>query len=166
MSLLNCSYDQTVDPLNAISLPCYAMTPGKVFTESNLVQDSINNDTYHSWDHHTSYSSLSISQMLIAMNRDIVAAHENLISAKVLFVTLGTARVHILNASNQVVSNCHKQPSHMFTKKLLSVDEIVTSLRESLLLCRTHNPNLKVHHGNARTSASFYVEEVSSILRL
>lgn len=121
------------------------MTPGKVFTESNLVQDLLNDDTYHSWDHHNSYSSLSIPQMLIAMNRDITAAHENLISAKVLFVTLGTARVHILNSNNQVVSNCHKQPAHMFTKKLLSVDEVVTTLRESLLLCRTHNPNLKVY---------------------
>ena len=87
--------------------------------------------------------------MLITMNRDIVTAHENLISAKVLFITLGTARVHVLKESNQVVSNCHKQPAHMFTKKLLSVDEIVATLRESLLLCRTHNPNLKVHHGKA-----------------
>ena len=125
------------------------MTPGKVFTESNLVKDSINDDTYHSWDHHSSYSSLSIPEMLIAMNHDITTAHENLVSAKVLFVTLGTARVHILNAKNQVVSNCHKQPAHMFTKKLLSVDEVVTTLRESLLLCRTHNPNLKVNRSVA-----------------
>lgn len=125
------------------------MTSGKVFTESNLVKDSINDDTYHSWDHHSSYSSLSIPEMLIAMNRDINTAHENLVSAKVLFVTLGTARVHILNANNQVVSNCHKQPAHMFTKKLLTVDEVVTTLRESLLLCRTHNPNLKVHRSVA-----------------
>ena len=122
------------------------MTPETVFTESNLVQDLLNDDTYHSWDHHSSYSCLSISKMLIAMNRDIIAAHENLISAKVLFVTLGTARVHTLNSNNQVVSNCHKQPAHMFTKKLLSVEEVVTTLRESLLLCRTHNPNLKVLH--------------------
>lgn len=126
------------------------MTPGKVFTESDLAQDSINDDTYHSWDHHSSYSALSTSQMLIGMNRDIVTAHENLKTAKVLFVTLGTARVHLLKSSNQVVSNCHKQPSDMFVKVSLSVDDIVAALMESLLLCRNHNPNLKVSHSKAR----------------
>lgn len=126
------------------------MTPGKVFTESDLAQDSINDDTYHSWDHHSSYSALSTSQMLIGMNRDIVTAHENLKTAKVLFVTLGSARVHLLKSSNQVVSNCHKQPSDMFVKVSLSVNDIVANLRESLLLCRKHNPNLKVSRSKAR----------------
>jgi hypothetical protein len=114
------------------------MTLGKVFTESDLAQDSINEDTYHSWDHHSSYSALSTSQMLIGMNRDIVTAHDNLKTAKVLFVTLGTARVHLLKSSCRVVSNCHKQPS-----------DIVANLRESLLLCRNHNPNMKVSHSKA-----------------
>lgn len=126
------------------------MTPGKVFTESDLAQDSINDDTYHSWDHHSSYSALSPSKMLLGMNRDIVTAHENLKTAKVLFVTLGTARVHLLKSSNQVVSNCHKQPSYMFEKVLLSVNDVVATLKESLLLCRKHNPNIKVGHSIAR----------------
>jgi hypothetical protein len=126
------------------------MMPGKVFTESDLAQDSINDDTYHSWDHHSSYSGLSPSKMLTGMNRDIVTAHENLKTAKVLFVTLGTARVHLLKSSNQVVSNCHKQPSDMFVKVSLSVNDVVAALRESLLLCRNHNPNLKVSHSKAR----------------
>jgi GSCFA family len=126
------------------------MTPGKVFTESDLAQDSINDDTYHSWDHHSSYSSLSPSKMLVGMNRDIITAHENLKTAKVLFVTLGTARVHLLKSSNQVVSNCHKQPSDMFIKAFLSVNDVVAALRESLLLCRQYNPTLKVSRSKTR----------------
>lgn len=43
----------------------------------------------------------------------------------VLVVTFGTAWVYELNETNEIVANCHKAPSNRFTKRLLSVEEIV-----------------------------------------
>lgn len=39
--------------------------------------------------------------------------------------TWGTAFVHKLKHQGQTVANCHKQPAHLFTKELLTSEEIV-----------------------------------------
>lgn len=43
------------------------------------------------------------------------------------FLSLGTAWVHELKENNQIANNCHKQPSTLFKKRLLAVEEIVSS---------------------------------------
>jgi GSCFA family len=120
----------------------------KQFTEDDVFKDTIADDTYHSWSHHSSYSSLSVPSMLKRMNNDITAARINLVSAKVLFITLGTSRVHVLKGTDRVVSNCHKQPSTLFEKKQLTVRETVVSLREAILACKELNPRLQVGKWN------------------
>lgn len=40
-------------------------------------------------------------------------------------LTLGTAWVYVLNQTGQVVSNCKKKPDCLFTRRRLSIDEIV-----------------------------------------
>ena len=87
---------------------------------------------------------MSVECMVETMNTEIVAANINLLAAKTLFITLGTARVHVLKENNKVVSNCHKQPSNLFEKKLLSLNEIVENLEKTFLECKKRNPNLKV----------------------
>mmetsp|Transcript_36038 Transcript_36038/g.34105 ORF Transcript_36038/g.34105 Transcript_36038/m.34105 type:complete len:235 (-) Transcript_36038:7-711(-) len=116
----------------------------KVFDNTDIFKDAINSDTYHSWNHHSSFSSLSAPDMIQQMNNEIIAAHNHLLSAKTLFITLGTAKVHLLNENNEVVANCHKQPAHLFKKKLLKVDEVVQSLSYTLKECKKINPDLKV----------------------
>ena len=49
---------------------------------------------------------------------------------KTLILTFGTAFVYVENQNNQVVANCHKIPQKNFTKKMLSVDEIVADFDE------------------------------------
>lgn len=129
---------------------------GTEFSEDDVFKDSTVDDTYHSWGHHSSYSSLSVPSMLKRMNDDIIAAHNNLVSAKVLFITLGTSRVHVLKGANRVVSNCHKQPSILFEKKQLSVPQIVQSLREAIIACKVLNPRLQVG-GNCTRYQSYPV---------
>lgn len=118
--------------------------PGKVFSESDVFRDPLNDDTFHSWNHHSSFSSMSVESMVETMNSEIIAANNNLLAAKTLFITLGTARVHVLKETDRVVSNCHKQPSNLFQKKLLSVNEIVEDLEKTFLQCKKRNPDLKV----------------------
>lgn len=44
-----------------------------------------------------------------------------------VFLSLGTAWVHELKEANQIVNNCHKQPSTLFNKRLLAVAEIASA---------------------------------------
>lgn len=59
-------------------------------------------------------------------------------------LTFGTAWVYEQKSTGHVVANCHKQPESVFTRRRLSVQEIVsdyTSLFSGLI---ARNPKLKV----------------------
>lgn len=45
--------------------------------------------------------------------------------ANTFIITFGTANVFVEKASGRVVANCHKQPSAMFERKMLHVEEIL-----------------------------------------
>ena len=102
--------------------------------------------THGSWDHHCSFSSLSKVETLKEMNLMTVIGNEHLTRSKVLFVTLGTAFAHsLVDSDNEIVANCHKQPMRLFSKKILSIPEIVDSLvSTAFLACRVLNPKLQV----------------------
>lgn len=46
-----------------------------------------------------------------------------------VFVTFGTAWGYVLKETEKIVANCHKQPQHLFDKRLFSVDEILAAWR-------------------------------------
>lgn len=49
----------------------------------------------------------------------------NISRADTYILTFGTAWVYVLNQTGLVVSNCKKQPDYLFTRRRLSIDEIV-----------------------------------------
>ena len=51
-------------------------------------------------------------------------------SEKTLILTFGTAFVYVQNQNNEIVADCHKIPQKNFTKKMLSVEEIVADFDE------------------------------------
>ncbi|RYM32845.1 hypothetical protein ERX46_12365 [Brumimicrobium glaciale] len=55
---------------------------------------------------------------------------KNLSTAKVLFVTFGTAWVYEKTSTHQIVANCHKAPNTDFEKRLLSIEEITEKWSE------------------------------------
>ncbi len=50
--------------------------------------------------------------------------------ADVLVLTYGTAWIYQLVSDKQIVANCHKQPTNLFIKKLLTVEEIEKSFSD------------------------------------
>lgn len=54
----------------------------------------------------------------------------------VFFITLGTAWVYALKDTNQIVANCHKQPSHSFNKNLISIEMIEHALNRMIKTIR------------------------------
>jgi hypothetical protein len=114
-----------------------------------LFVDQNHPDIIHSWDHHSSFSSLlhNVDNMINSMNCQVLRAADHLQSClrPILFLTLGSAFIHQLVDSNRVVANCHKQPASLFTKQLLTQEKITHDLKFALLQCKEKlNRNLQV----------------------
>ena len=96
----------------------------KKYQPTDLV---FNNEQYHSFDHHSSFSNPDRQQCLNAINSNNKLSLTFLKNAKFCFISLGTAFTYKHSKLNKVVANCHKIHNTQFNKKLLSVQEIVDS---------------------------------------
>ena len=94
----------------------------QLYTEQEI---SSQQGKFFSFDHHGSFSSFNQQECLDKINNEIIGAHQHLLETKIVVVTLGTAWVYETIENNKLVANCHKLPSKKFTKRLLSVDEIL-----------------------------------------
>ncbi len=80
-------------------------------------------DLWHSWMHHSRFSSPDRDECLGRCNQAIQEAHDQLQRHPLLIVTFGTAWV--FRHEGRVVANCHKIPPQQFTRTRLTIDEIV-----------------------------------------
>lgn len=62
----------------------------------------------------------------------------------ILMLTYGTAHVWKTTEKNGIVGNCHKLPGHFFYRHLLSSEEIIDALEDSLSALKRLFPNLRV----------------------
>lgn len=98
---------------------------GKRYGKEDLF---LHEDLWHSWDHHSRFSSPSPEEALHAINQSQTAAGQRLKEADWLIITLGSAFVYQLKENNRIVANCHKVPDAAFYKRLLTADEIIAAL--------------------------------------
>jgi hypothetical protein len=101
-------------------------------------------EQWGSWDHHTRFSAMSATDCLININTSINEAHHFLKETNWLLLTLGSAFVYELE-SKKIVANCHKVPTDKFTKRLLSTEEVVTTLDILIYRLKQFNPGIKVN---------------------
>ncbi len=113
------------NPISMAKNITYLMTDG-IFSEKDIFKEG---DLWHSWQHHSRFSSPEKTEILRGINDELSMARNHFAKTKILILTLGTANVFIEKKSNQIVNNCHKVPSHFFDKKRLSVDEVISNLK-------------------------------------
>lgn len=111
----------------SIATALHRLIDDREITAADLV---FQDDLYHSWHHHGSFSRPTPEETLEACNSRIHQAHQALGSAKLLMVTFGSAWV--FEREGQVVANCHKVPQQEFVRRRLSVDDIVALWRPLL----------------------------------
>jgi len=99
---------------------------------------------WHSPMHHGDFSSPEAAEALQRINGRLREAHGFFPKLDCLLLTFGTAWVYEEKATGRVVSNCHKQPESTFTRRKLSVDEIVADYRALLSGMLSRNPGLNV----------------------
>lgn len=82
-----------------------------------------------SYDFHSSISGSSCEEAMKRMQQAIDTGSEALSHATHLIVTLGTAWIYRRRDTGAIVANCHKQPAALFSRELLDVESICSSLR-------------------------------------
>lgn len=113
----------------------------KIYEAKDLFQT---HGIYHSFDHHSRFSSASAEEMLALINESQYAAAGYLRHSKYLLVTFGTSWVYELKETGSVVSNCHKLPEKLFDRRRLSVEEIVGRWGSLIGKMREYNPELRI----------------------
>lgn len=113
----------------------------QTYTEEDLFHAG---GSWHSWMHHSSFSAATSSACLTSINQRLAQASAELPQLDWLVITWGTAFAYWLKEKTVVVGNCHKQPDRLFSRRQLSVEEIVTEWDCLLVELRKANPALKV----------------------
>jgi lysophospholipase L1-like esterase len=118
----------------------YLMT-NDFFSEKNIFKEG---DLWHSWQHHSRFSSPEKVEILKGINDELSTARNHFYKTKILILTLGTANIFIEKKSNQVVNNCHKVPPQYFDKKRLSVEDVVSNLKSTFEKIFTQNADCQI----------------------
>lgn len=133
-------YGVLYNPLS-ISAALREVMAGKCYDEGDLF---LFHGLWHSTMHHGCFSSESAEEALAGINSRLKDARERLERLDCLLITFGTAWVYEDKATGRVVGNCHKRPEACFTRRRLSVDEVVNDYRALLSELLARCPRLKV----------------------
>ncbi|MBC7391050.1 MAG: GSCFA domain-containing protein [Opitutaceae bacterium] len=129
---------------------------GIIYNPLNIVQNLIvpfskeddkiinQNGRYFHFNYHSELNGNSKADLETKIKSVVERKNNDIKSADYLIITLGTAFVYFLKEGNVPVANCHKMPSHLFTKRMLSADEIVVELEKLLTYLNITNPKSKI----------------------
>ncbi len=109
-----------------------SLAAGRRFAAEDLECDG---GLWFSYRHHGSFSGTDPQEVLRRIDRAAEAGERALREADTVVLTLGTAWVYELARDGGVVANCHKQPAHLFRRRLLEVGEIEGRLSGLLAGC-------------------------------
>lgn len=109
------------------------------------------NECWNSWDHHSRFSARERSTALENMNGAVSQAHEFLLKADWVIITLGSSFTYRLTdeaekataSTGNSVANCHRAPQNWFTKEMMVTGSIIQALNKSLEELLKVNPRLK-----------------------
>lgn len=109
---------------NPASIANSLMRVGKSSTSINPFSLHLLSGRYYSFDHHGQWSGTDPEALQTQLQQLDLDVQAFLAQTKHIIVTFGTSWVY--EREDKVVANCHKFPASEFTRRRLSVDEIVT----------------------------------------
>ena len=128
------------------------------------------NGKWHSLLHHSDFSRDSKEELLATINDRLAKAHKAVSELDTIIVTFGTAYVYTRTNDGLVVGNCHKLPGNMFSRSLLTIEQIIESTAAVMRHYIAANPKVKFMftvspirhfkdgaHGNQISKASLLV---------
>jgi len=113
----------------------------KTFVDTDLFEYK---GLYHSFMHHGSFSASSPVQCLENINSCMELSIRQFSELNYLLITFGTAYVYEYKQTGMVVANCHKLPDSAFTRRLLSVEQIMDVYIPLISGMLKNRPHLKI----------------------
>lgn len=101
-------------------------------------------ELWQSWNHHSLFSGMVAEEVINNINISQSKAYNYLKKTNWLIITLGSSFVYKLAENQQPVANCHRAPGKCFSKYLLSSEETILSLKDSIEKLTIFNPALKI----------------------
>lgn len=167
--LLHDGFDVMANPLGPIYNPVILSRTLQramdryCFSEADLVDGPRGS---HCLEYATRYSGAS-DETLRRLNEDLSALSDALCNCHTVILTLGTAYVFEYKPSASVVGNCHKFHDSLFSRRRLSIDEVVEALQPTLeLLSKRCNIILTISpirhladglHGNTLSKSTLHL---------
>ena len=113
----------------------------KIYTEKDVF---FHNEQWLCFGAHSKISHVSKEDLLSNLNDKNKLTRQYIKASTHVIITLGTAWVYRFKATNTIVANCHKIPQKQFDKVLLSVNEIIETLKNIVHLITTLNPGVSI----------------------
>lgn len=108
------------------------------FTEKDVF---FHNEMWHCFEVHSELSNSNKEEFLENLNTILESSNQQITKATHLIFTFGTSWVYRNKLSNKIVANCHKVPQNQFDKEILSVEIIENSIKNTINLIQSINPN-------------------------
>lgn len=128
------------NPVSIEKIVCKVVTATS-FTEADIF---FYNERWHSFDVHSDLSNESKEVLLTSLNSILKLTKQRLIEASHIIISYGTSWVYRNIESNEIVANCHKVPQKEFKKELLSVEAIKESIKQTIQLIHSLNPDSNI----------------------
>ena len=140
-------FDVEINPHGVLFNPASIAVALQRYIDNKAMQENelfFANECWNSWEHHSRFSNVDKQTCLTKINSGISSAHEFIKDGEWLFITFGSAHVYKKNSTGALVGNCHKIPQKEFSKRMLSVSEIVDDYTTLLEQLKTLNSKLKI----------------------
>lgn len=134
-----------INPLGTLYHPLSLSRALSLFCGSvHLSQEELfyHEGLFRHWDVHTRLCDPERESAWDKIQAAVQRGSRGLRRSRWLYLTLGTA--FVWERSGQIVANCHKMPNQQFSRRILSVEECIQSLKLSLADVWSINPDLNV----------------------
>lgn len=138
-------FDVTINPFGVIFHPIpIARLIQKAINKDYSTDIVANDDVFFSWDASGMFYEYNEEKLKEKFRSSMIVFGEQLQRANFLMVTFGTSYGYRHIHSQQIVSNCHKQPAHLFQKELSEIAEMKNEWNQTIQLLRSYNPNIQI----------------------
>ncbi len=125
----------------SISNSIGALIGKEVYREEEL---RFHDGLWFSFDHYTKFSDPDKKRATEKINKAFLHAKQLFSQAGHLILTFGSAFIYELKETGEIVNNCHKLPASQFTRRLLTVGEIVQHYQALVDRITSLNPEIKI----------------------
>lgn len=126
------------NPISIFKLihPLYSIPDERLF--------AFHQDRWYHYDFHSQFYAESQQALREQLQGTIEDVKGKIASLDVLVITFGTSFVYQLKGIPSYLANCHKMPSHLFERDLLSVKDICKAFASTYKAVKEQNPNLRI----------------------